>query len=265
MIAIIAALKEEIAGILRAGSFERQDAPHPGIAYIGRLPGIESEVVLLITGTGGQRAYDGCSWLLGTHRPESLISTGFAGGLQESLSTGDLILATEIIRLEGRPFDWDPGSALEPIQADPSCALLAREAVELTGIDFFHGRVISAPAAVKTAGLKRWLGSTFQAVGVDMESHYIGQAAGRAGVPYLCARAVLDTVEMDLPELVDETGDLPSGNRLAPVLRHLRRHPASTPRVVRLALTAAQARRAITAFVTSYIRAGSRVRTRQES
>ena len=252
MIAAVAALKEEVAGILRAGSFTPLEAPGDALAYRGSVAGAR-DVVLLLTGTGASRAEAAASWLFRTHRPEAVLSLGFAGGTKDSLTAGELILATEIAHLEGAPFDWGPDSVGEPLFPDPTWLARARRTVELDGIDFRHGRIVSLPMVAKTSGLKRWIGETCGATAVDMESYRVAEAAAGAGVPFVCARAVLDTVDVDLPGIVTEMDGKPSGGRLLPMFGYGVRHPQRLPGLVRVGRTTARARRALTAFTVAFI------------
>jgi len=252
VIAAVAALKEEVAGILRAGSFRPLDAPGEALAYRGSVA--SGDVVVLLTGTGAPRADAATSWLFSTHRPQVALSLGFAGGTKDSLVAGELILATEIAHLEGTPFDWRPDSAGEPLLPDPAWLGRARRTVELAGIDFRHGRIISLPIVAKTPGLKRWIGETCGATAVDMESYSVGEAAREAGVPFVCVRAVLDTVDADLPGVVTEMEGKPSGGRLLPVLGHGIRHPGRLPSLARLGRATARARRSLTAFTVAFMR-----------
>jgi len=253
VIAVIAALREEVSGILRAGPFRPLAAPGEALAWEGAVTGGPKTVVLL-TGTGAARAQAAASWLFAAHRPQAALSLGFAGGTIDSLITGELVLATEIACLEGTPFDWGPDSAERLLSPDPTWLARARRTAELGGIDFRRGRIISLPVPAKTPGLKRWIGETCGATAVDMESHRIGEAASEAGVPFVCVRAVLDTADVGLPSVAAEMEGKPSGGRLLPVLGYALRHPERLPGLVRLARASARARRALTAFTVTFMR-----------
>lgn len=253
MIALVAALKEEVTDILKAGSFTPLDAPGEALAYGGAVAG-GPESIILLTGTGGARAEAATSWLLRTRRPQAVLSLGFAGGTKDLLAAGQLVLATEVALLEGTPFDWGPDSAGKPLSSDPAWVARARRTVEMCGIDFRQGPIISMPMLAKTAGLKRWTGETFDATAVDMETYRIAEKAAEAGVPFVCVRAVLDTVDVDLPDIVAEIDGTPAGGRLLPMLAYVARRPQQMPSLVRLARATARARRALTTFTVAFLR-----------
>ena len=252
MIALVAALKEEVTDILKAGSFTPLDAPGEALAYGGAVAG-GPESIILLTGTGGARAEAATSWLLRTRRPQAVLSLGFAGGTKDLLAAGQLVLATEVALLEGTPFDWGPDSAGKPLSSDPAWVARARRTVEMCGIDFRQGRIISLPMLAKTSGLKRWTGETCGATAVDMESYRIGEKAAEAGVPFVCVRAVLDTVDVDLPQVVADMEGTPAGGRLLPMLAYAARHPRQLPSLVRLARATTRARRALTTFAVAFL------------
>ena len=228
------------------------DAPGEALAYGGAVAG-GPESIILLTGTGGARAEAATSWLLRTRHPQAVLSLGFAGGAKDPLAAGELVLATDVALLEGAPFDWGPVSAGEPLSPDPAWVARARRTVEVCGIDFRQGRIISLPMLAKTSGLKRWTGETCGATAVDMESYRIGELAAEAGVPFVCVRAVLDTMDVDLPEVVAEMEGTPAGGRLLPVLAYAARHPEQLPGLVRLARAAARARRSLTTFAVAFL------------
>ena len=79
---VVVALERELRSVARALGVKRQ-------AHIvrGRIGG--SEVVAIAAGVGGEARR-----ALGKERPRLLLSCGFAGGLDETLQTGDLVVAT---------------------------------------------------------------------------------------------------------------------------------------------------------------------------
>ena len=252
VIAVVAALREEVAGILKSGSFSPLDAPGEALAYRGGAAGAP-EAVVLLTGTGGSRAEAATTWLLGTYTPRVVLCLGFAGGTAEHMAAGDLVLATEVTLLEGTPFEWAAGSGNDPLSPDPAWLARARSTVEVRGIDFRRGRIVTLPMLARTSGLKRWIGETCHANAVDMESYLVGEKAAEAGVPFICVRAVLDTVDFDLPDVVSEMEGKPAGGRLLPVLGYGLRHPDRLPGLARLARATARARRALTEFAVAFL------------
>ena len=82
------------------------------------------------TGIGPNRAQRALDWVLAKplfegvpYEPKLVLFAGFAGSLNESLGVGDLVLATDVVDLEGNrwPTTWPGelpvGSWHPPLQA----------------------------------------------------------------------------------------------------------------------------------------------------
>ncbi len=161
-------------------------------------------VLVVETGLGAQPTRQALQWLLGrprlgevTYRPKVLLSAGFAGGLQESLAVGDVLLATEIADLQGNrwPTTW-PGE-LPPGEWRPH---------------LHRGCLLTSPQLVATAAQKRVLQQQHSALAVDMESALVAQLCHQHQVPFACVRSISDDAHTSLsPRLAS----LLSGGRVS--------------------------------------------------
>lgn len=248
---IVAALTEEMAGVTRNGGY---DGPAPfGDAVLYRPSrGTSPQLAILLTGAGSEAATSSVSRAIEELEPKTVISTGFAGGTRDSLLTGNLVLATEVFQLEGAPFFWDRDGMNGPIVPDPNLLSMARGAIEMAGVDFYLGAMVTLPTVAKTAGMKRWLGDRIGATAVDMESYTVGLAAAEAGLPFLAVRAIVDSSDLDLPDVVSQIGQAPSGNRVMPIIRYLVSRPDKLPQVMRLGRASARARESIASFISYF-------------
>lgn len=255
MLLLIAALAEEVAGIIRAGRYEQLDAPDGLLAYRSRptTQPMPTEVGIVLTGTGRERATKAARWALDEFSPQAMMSLGFGGGTSDTLQPGDLVLGTELYRLDGSPFYWDKEQLGDPLLPDRALLGQARNAVEIAGIDFELGRILNLPTVAKTAGMKLWLGEALKGAAVDMESFMVCEVANDAGIPFVAVRAIVDTVEMDLPDLVGQIDQGPDGGRVIPALKFLVRHPMEITDLTRLGRAAARARRSLTGFFAQFI------------
>jgi adenosylhomocysteine nucleosidase len=154
--------------------------------------------------------------LLATLDPSTfrgVISFGVAGGLDPSLKSGDVVVATEVLAGDAR---FLAASALNE-QMIASAALKRRKIVKggLAGVE----QVVAAKAS------KAALRSETGAAAVDMESHIAAAYAARAGVPFAAIRVISDPAHRALPELakvaVKPNGDID----LRKVLRGVARNP----------------------------------------
>lgn len=143
-------------------------------------------LTVLVLETGMTGVEEALAWALSQpvlgnvpYRPKLVLSAGFAGGLQEGLATGDLILATEVVDLDGNtwsvpwPGELPAGEWRPPLR---------------------RGRLVTAPRIAGTAEQKRELGQRHGALAVDMESALVARQCSRHRVPFGCVRAISDDV-----------------------------------------------------------------------
>jgi adenosylhomocysteine nucleosidase len=163
-------------------------------------------VLVLETGMGMAAAQKTMEWLASgprvgnvAYRPKVVLCAGFAGGLQENLDVGDVVLASEVLDVEGQrwPATWPP--ELPPGEWRPP---------------LHRGSVLCSPRLVADSKEKRELGHKFGSLAVEMESAVVAQFCKRADIPFGCVRAISDTVQTSLsPRVVS----LLSGSGVSPV------------------------------------------------
>jgi adenosylhomocysteine nucleosidase len=144
-----------------------------------------------------------------------VISFGVAGGLDPTLKSGDVVVATEVLAGDTR---WLAGLALNE-ELIASVALGRRRVVMggLAGVE----RVVVARAG------KAALRSETGAAAVDMESHIAADYAAKAGLPFAALRVIADPATRALPELA-MTAIKPNGDiDLRKVLRGVARNPTT--------------------------------------
>ena len=123
------------------------------------------------------------------------LSLGCGGGLLPWLRTGDIVVATEVVRL------------------DASCRPEASTAALLPPVELgaHAGVVASSPAALATA-VQKTAAAGCGALLVDMESWSLAAEADRRGIPLAVVRVVLDVASDELAAMagaVDTaTGDI---------------------------------------------------------
>src|SRR5713226_9065262 len=144
-----------------------------------------------------------------------VISFGVAGGLDPSLKSGDVVVATEVFAGDTR---FLAGLALNE-EMIASAALGRRRVVRgvLAGVE----QVIAATTC------KAMLHSETGAAAVDMESHIAAAYAAEAGLPFAALRVISDPASRALPALamsaIKPNGDID----LRRVLRGVARNPST--------------------------------------
>jgi hopanoid-associated phosphorylase len=143
-----------------------------------------------------------------------VISFGVAGGLDPSLKSGDVVVATEVMAGDAR---WLAGLTLNE-ELIASVALGRSRVVRggLAGVE----EVIAAQA--RKAAL--WLQTG--AAAVDMESHIAAAYATEAGLPFAALRVISDPAHRALPALarnaIKPNGDIDVRMVLRGVVRNPR-------------------------------------------
>jgi adenosylhomocysteine nucleosidase len=159
--------------------------------------------LLLETGVGPDRTAEALAWLRegasvdGTRvRPGVVLSAGFAGALQEGLRPGDLIWGSEVADAGGRPWkvSWQGATTDQP----PAGSRI--------------GRLLAMTRLVGRPEEKRFLGTRYDALAVDMESAAVARFCTEHEIPFGCLRAISDDVDSRLsPRLLS----LLSGGRVS--------------------------------------------------
>jgi hopanoid-associated phosphorylase len=154
--------------------------------------------------------------LLATFDPSTIrgvISFGVAGGLDPTLKSGDVVVATEVVAGAAR---WLAGLALSE-ELIGGTGLGRRRVVE--------GGIVGVEKVIAAQSGKAALRSETGAVAVDMESHIAADYAAAAGLPFAALRVISDPAGRALPALamaaIKPNGDID----LRKVLRGVARNP----------------------------------------
>ena len=118
-----------------------------------------------------------------------VISFGVAGGLDPTLESGDVVIATDIVAGAER---WLAG-------VEFSRSLLADS--NLSGRRVTHGSLVGVEKVIAGRAEKILLRDATGAAAVDMESHIAADYAARAGLPFAAVRVISDPATRALPEL----------------------------------------------------------------
>lgn len=181
-VAVIAALAMELGHLqdrLKDVAFTQADGFR---VSAGTLEG--RRVVLVQSGPGRQKAARATEALLDAHRPQLVISAGFAGGLIDELKRNDLLIADHLLAPE----------------SDPLALAVPEQLQSLPNLPVRLGAVLTVDRIIREPEEKARLGQQHQALAVEMESYAVAQVALRREVPLLCARVISDTVTDRLPK-----------------------------------------------------------------
>ncbi|HKF09606.1 MAG TPA: hypothetical protein VKB89_12950 [Xanthobacteraceae bacterium] len=158
-----------------------------------------------------------------------VISFGVAGGLVPHLAPGDWVIGSGV-RTGDERYPADPRWSRRLLEAIPGSV---------------HAEIAGADAPIASSSDKIRLHGLTGAVAVDMESHIAGKVANLHNIPFAVCRTVIDALDRDLPPAAvielrhDGTPDL-----LA-ISRSVTRYPNQISALVRTAVDAWTARKAL--------------------
>jgi adenosylhomocysteine nucleosidase len=142
-----------------------------------------------------------------------VISFGVAGGLDPTLKSGDVVVATEVLAGDTR---WLAGLSLNE-EMIANVALGRRRVI--------RGGLAGVEEVVAARSVKAALRSETGAAAVDMESHIAAAYAAEAGLPFAALRVISDPASRALPALamaaIKPNGDID----LRKILRGVARNP----------------------------------------
>ena len=194
---------------------------------------------VLMSGVGSQRVRNGLNELLdGPERPDAVLALGFAGALRDELRTGDLVLSRRL---------YSSGEEAS-LEADPRLLELAQEALQGSSMPrHYVADSVTVPRMVHSRAGKRRLTGTTTAWVANMEDYWTGKAAMQKEVPFVSVRAVLDTVDQELPPFVADIGNKMILSQLVHVAANLVLRPWDLPKVVTLSKQVGVAQRSLAA------------------
>ena len=274
---IIASMEYELAGLRR----ELRAKPCALAPTRGEPPTVELHVI----GVGKNQAEFSTHRLLNPDtgspdteaaQPEQLLLVGFAGAVDPSLRTGDLVLSSRYFKTdEGiNPPDHplikggDGGffskvgtkeSAVEESAVEetaikrgirefltPDLAMWERanHAAAQMDCEVATADSLTVPKLVATPSEKAAIERCYPVSIVNMEDYWVAAAARKAGVPFLAARVVLDQADQGLPPYVLNF----AGPRFRAALGLLT-SPWRIPALVRLSGQASAGQRVLAQFV----------------
>ncbi len=168
-IAIVAAMEREVWPLVK-------DWPTASRQHDGRTFKFfeKSPVVLLCGGIGSEAARRAAEAVIGLYQPRVVISAGFAGGLDSSLSAGDMLTPRHVV-------DASDGSRTDSGVGDG---------------------VLVSFAAVADVEQKAKLADAYGAHAVDMEAAAVARSAEVHGTRFLACKVISDTRNSRLPPIM---------------------------------------------------------------
>lgn len=183
---------------------------------VGQTIAIKQNVLLHIGGIGAQRASIGAKHLL-SQGAQSLISWGYAAGLDPIVRPGQLIIPEKIIDSEGNYFFAD-SNLCQQLQSAINNKINNK-------IHIHTGFLLQSAQMIGTISNKLMLFAEHRATAIDMESATIAKVAHQAGLPFMAVRAIADSAALSLPFWLDQSLNVDGQLRPIRFLRNFCRYP----------------------------------------
>jgi adenosylhomocysteine nucleosidase len=176
----------------------------------------DGELIVLLTGVGGRRAWAEATKVIWDGNVDVCISSGLAGALREKHRPGDILAAKEV-----HATNWKKVIPSDIALLEVASACGARIADAFYSVD----RILVRSMEKSELGAK--------ADAVEMESGDIMLEAVAFGAKVIAIRGISDAVEEDLPldfnRVMSESGEV----SLPKVLAQAAAHPGSIPALIR--------------------------------
>lgn len=196
-IAIIGAMEEEVV-LLREKISNKSQETIAGCEYTtGVMEG--AEVVLLRSGIGKVNAALSTAVLLERFKPDYVINTGSAGGLNPDLNVGDVVISTEVRHhdVDVTVFGYEYGQVPQlpaAFEADSKLLQIAENcAKEITDIQVVRGLIATGDSFMNDPVRVNYISEKFKDLqAVEMEAAAIAQVSYQFGVPFVVIRSLSD-------------------------------------------------------------------------
>jgi len=242
MVAIISALKDEICGILKKTVLLSVTGEKSWKLY--KVNYKSKQILLLQSGIGKENVIPSVSYLLDKHQISKIVSLGFAGALRDDLKPGDLILYSQLFTKNNpeiiRP-DLNLFSSINSIMNSKNSTF-----------HFYKGNSFTSDHILYKPDQKRRYKDRYGCIAVDMESYWIAYMSRERKVPFVCVRAISDTLRQRIPKIENWFGTNGKLN-IVEMLKYLAGNPADFLPLFSLWKNAHHAKKSLTTLFASTI------------
>jgi len=227
-IALIGAMDQEI-DLLKRNMTNLEHIDVAGFSFFsGMINGVD--IVLLKSGIGKVNAAIGTTLLLNHFKPTCVINTGSAGGFDQSLSVGDVVISDEVRHhdVDLTVFGYEIGQmARMPAAylADKLLLNIAEECIaEFKGTTCKRGLIATGDTFMSDADhVERIRGLFPDMKAAEMEAAAIAQTCYRFDVPFIVIRSLSDIAGQESNVSFDQFIETASENSALMVLAIVKR------------------------------------------
>ncbi|WP_426877205.1 5'-methylthioadenosine/S-adenosylhomocysteine nucleosidase [Glaesserella parasuis] len=207
-IGIIGAMEQEVEILLSYMAEPKLTEIAGCKIYEGKIN--NTDVALLQSGIGKTASAMGTTLLLQLAKPEMVINTGSAGGLDANLNVGDIVISTEVRHhdVDVTAFGYEKGQLpANPaaFMANEQLAQIAIKETEKAGFNAVSGLICSGDLFVNGSDMIARIRNDFPSVkAVEMEAASIAQVCHAFQVPFVVVRAISDVADKESHLSFDE-------------------------------------------------------------
>lgn len=206
-IGIIGAMEPEVCSLIDALS-DRESETVSGITfYTGNFHG--KRVAIARCGIGKVFAAMCAQTMILKYSPDLIVNTGVGGALASGISTGDIVIASDLCQHDmdtsaiGDPVGLVSGINVIYFEADKRAGEILLSTAKELGLNARLGRIASGDKFVASREEKDRIISAFSAHACEMEGCAIAQVAYVNNTPFAVVRAISDSADgeatMDYP------------------------------------------------------------------
>ena len=202
-VGIMCATQKELDPLLARLENKREEQRLLRSFVTGEYAGLT--VTAVIGGVGKVNGAITAQSLIQNFGVEKIIFTGLAGGLDETIQIGDVVIGAEILHhdLDMKVMENDqfPGMPTDFFRGDPELLALCQG----LGDNLRFGRIVTGEAFI-TAKERDGIIQRFHPQCVDMESAAVAQVCWFFQVPLLVIRALSDNADEEVEGVYSENG-----------------------------------------------------------
>lgn len=197
-IGIIGAMEEEITPTLALFPQAQETALGGNVFYHIAHKG--AEIYVAYSKIGKVHSAITASTMILRFGCEKVIFCGVAGGLQEDLAVGDLLLGSKLCQHDvdisafGHPLGFIPESRVF-IETDENLNAIARQVALESNITLKEGIIASGDAFIHSKEKKQWIIENFGAAAVEMEGASVAVVCDSFKVPCCILRSISDSAD----------------------------------------------------------------------
>ena len=168
--------------------------------YSGRINDVE--VVLIQSGIGKVNATIATALMIERFKPFAIINTGSAGGIDQRLNIGDIVIGSNITHhdVDITAFGYAAGQMAqmpENYLCDKKLITLAKKSASaFSDASIHNGQIVSGDQFISSSAHFKQIKTTFpDAYAVEMEAAAIAQTCYSFALPFVVIRAISDLAD----------------------------------------------------------------------